>query len=271
MKAYLDMLSAFENGTEEYLLECVTEFCGPDLTAILDQIAEEYLSRPVSNELRRCIARLYQHTRNLDIVLQGKVVTSRDCGPQLLVLLLEALPPESFVQAISWCEDLRFDLLWAFFGHATEPERWAQSVCWGLKNPAIAPENRGQPDYNTAMRHKLMSVGTFLLNYSRSNITSMPNEPRYSTFFSSWARQEMRCSVGDEPAMPFAIHYMLQKYPREFMQTLTGRSISPNPDINKLASQCTPVVLRALLAGKTPGAAPEGFLLRPLLEVSPFV
>ncbi len=219
---------------------------------------------------RYLFAQLYREMRDVAISC-GEIrepVVRRDCGPQLLVLLLEQLTPESFLHMISECEDLRMDLLWCFFSQTPPPSLTAEPFSWVEPHPSITQDGRGSPAYNAAMRHKLMSVAMFVLNCARVGPRYDVDKITFSSYRSSW--QDGRWESTDTPAMMYAIQHMLSQRPREFMLHLTGASVWPeDPNMSSIVGQCTDQMLCTLLLGMArsvsgPGAA----LLKDILQVS---
>ena len=256
---------------EEAFLKPVADWCGDQLCDLLKEANDAYPTRLVCLKTRKRFATLYAAVRDVGLSMDGSPSVHRDCGPQLLVLALEKLTPESFLLMISECEDVRVDLLWGFFGEAAPPTGDAEAHCW-IRSP-LQTQPRGSPQYNAIMRLKMMSMAVFIINSYRSVLRYEGDKVRFSTYasnFSNLKLSELKMNGNDAPLL-VAADQVLGNHTQEFMTALKQLSMGQTPDgdtVCKVAAQCTPALLRQLILAKTADAVgPGSNLLGELLEV----
>ncbi len=262
--------------TEELFLQPVSDLCSHRLDAIVREALETYLREALPMGIRRRVAQLYSQMRNVGFSVTGASapIVHRDCGPQLLVMLLERLPPECFLHAISECEDLRLDLLWAFFSDAAVCSLSAESRCWVNPHPDIQVHTRGSKRYNAAMRHKLMCVALFIMNCSRVESRYEPSKIDFKSFFTAcaWAQNGITFQgLQPDAAMLLAMDGMMSRDSCVIMNTLTQQARAEDGNVSQMASQCTPELLRSLICLKMrPTYGPGSQLLPDILKVLDF-
>lgn len=262
--------------TEELFLQPVADLCGHRLDAIIDEAQHSYLKAPLRMDACMRLAHLYSEMRQVGFSVTGgeAPIVYRDCGPQLLVLLLERLPPEAFLHAVSECEDLRLDLLWAFFNEADACSQPAEPCCWVRPHPAINPGTRGSRGYNAAMRHKFMSIALFIMNCSRVESRYDTSKVRFCAYFTTcaWAQHSVTFDgLRADAAMLLALDGMMMRQPAAIMSTLLQRGFNADANVDLIASQCTAEILRSLIRLKTrPTHGPGSQLLDDILDVLDF-